>query len=129
MLGLEAEWSTVADLTRDRRFVVGRGFAGCLYTVLDPGNGQYKCVHTARPSTSHPEETVDKLITYVRGKKWRVVHEVQTAEFIGNENGCVQVFCVTRVDFTINPRPMVHTARLQVNTVGQIVHADVFTNY
>lgn len=129
MLGFHEEWSTVADISRLRRYVFGRGFAGCLYTVLDTGNGQFRCVHTSRQGGKDADKTVEQLKSYVMRNRFRVVHQVPTAGFIGAENGCVQVWIATRVDYTINPKPAVQTARLQVSSIGNIVHTDVFSNH
>jgi hypothetical protein len=128
LLGLEVDWTTIADVTRVKRLIIGRGYAGCLYTVFDVGGGTFRCAHTSREGGKSPEATADKLLVHARGQRWRVVHQVETRGLIGNDKGCTQVYILTRVDYTINPRPRVQTVRLQIGSSGAIVHSDVYTD-
>ena len=48
-LGFQDATSTVATITRHHRIVGGGGYSGCLYSVYNVGNGEFKCIHTARP--------------------------------------------------------------------------------
>jgi hypothetical protein len=124
-LFFEDAWSTVADITRASRIAVGGNYAGCLYSVFDTGGGTYKCVHTARPGGAKREESVALLAQHAIQQGWRLVHTVPTAGFVGI-GGCDMLYIVTRVSYTVAPRPMVRTARLQIDQASRIVHCDRF---
>ena len=123
-LWFEDGWSTVATLTRNQPIVVGGGYSGCLYSVYHAGAGVYKCVHTARPSGVDSETFVGGLRAYAQDQGWTLVHEVTTVTEADNGigiNGCVTTFLATRVDYTINPSPMVRTVRLRQDNLGDSV--------
>lgn len=126
-LFFEDSWSTVATLTRPQRIVAGGGYSGCLYSVYDAGGGTYKCVHTARPSGAMSDTFVAGIRGYAAAQGWRLVHEVPTvADANGGAgvNGCVTTFLVTRVSYTVTPKPVVRTVRLRQNAQGYTVRAD-----
>lgn len=124
-LFFEDGWSTVSDLTRTHRIVVGGDYAGCLYTVFDAGGGTYKCIHTARPGGKNVETAVTLMAKYAMTQGWRLVHQVPTKGLVG-ANGCDLVYIVTRVSYTVAPKPVVRTARVQLNQQSMIVGCDRF---
>lgn len=123
-LFFEDAWSTVATLTRTHRIVIGGGYSGCLYSVYYAGGGEYKCVHTARPSGTMADEYVAGIRAYAAAKRWTLVHEIATitdaTSGIGI-NGCVTTFLATRVSYTINPNPIVRSVRLRQDNQGRSV--------
>ena len=124
-LFFEDGWSTVAEITRASRIALGGNYAGCLYSVFDVGGGSYLCVHTARPGGAKREESVALLTHYAMQRSWRLVHMVPTAGFVG-VGGCDMLYIVTRVSYTVSPRPIVRTARLQIDQASRIVACDRF---
>lgn len=126
-LFFEDQWSTLATVTRDQRVVAGGGYSGCLYSVYDAGGGAYKCIHTARPSGTMADEYVKGLRRYAADKRWTLIHEVPTvadAQGGAGVNGCVTTYLVTRVDYTVVPKPTVSTVRLRHDNQGNSVRAD-----
>jgi hypothetical protein len=122
-LFFEDGWSTMADLTRACRIAVGGDYAGCLYSVFDVGGGTYKCIHTARPSGVNAEASVALMANYAMQQGWRLVHQVPTKGLVG-QNGCDLIYIATRVSYTVAPRPVVRTARVQLNQQSLIVGVD-----
>lgn len=126
-LFFQDQWSTLATITRDQRIVAGGGYSGCLYSVYDAGGGVYKCIHTARPSGTMADEYVKGLRKYAADKRWTLIHEVPTvadAQGGAGVNGCVTTYLVTRVSYTVNPKPIVRTVRLRHDNMGYCVRAD-----
>ncbi len=126
-LFFEDGWSTVATLTRQQRIVAGGGYSGCLYSVYDAGGGVYKCIHTARPNGAMSDAYVAGIRGYAADQRWRLIHEVPTiADAHGGAgvNGCVTTFLVTRVSYTVQPKPVVRTVRLRHNVQGYSVGRD-----
>lgn len=122
------QWSTVAPLTRAQRIVAGGGYSGCLYSVYSLGNGEYRCVHTARPLGTMSDEYVRGVRAYAADQRWTLVHEVPTVG-AAQVGGCVTTFLLTRVSYTINPTPLVRTVRLRQNAQGKSVAQDRFEDY
>ena len=114
------DWSTVATLNRSQRIVAGGGYSGCLYSVYSTGNGDYKCVHTARPNGASRDAYVAGIRAYAADQHWTLVHEVPSTGGVG-VNGCVTTSFVTRVSYTIAPTPIVRTVRLRENAQGLTV--------
>jgi len=119
-LFFEDGWSTVATLNRSQRIVAGGGYSGCLYSVYSTGTGDYKCVHTARPNGPLLDTFVTGIRAYAAEQRWTLVHEVPSIGGVG-VGGCVTTSFVTRVSYTINPTPIVHTVRLRENVQGLTV--------
>jgi hypothetical protein len=121
VLFFEENLTTVATINRDRRIVGGGGYSGCLYSVYRVGNGEYKCFHTARPGGVgvNSDQYVNLLRSYAAAQNWILIHEVPT---VGEATvgGCVTVFILTRVSYTINP-VMVRTVRLSLDAQGMSV--------
>jgi hypothetical protein len=127
-------WSTVATLTRVHRIGASGDFAGCLYSVYHDGTGRYKCVHTSRPSGSKSETYVKHLRKYAADQGWTLVHEIPTTgglptkRFFGRNRpgvpGCQGTFIVTRVSYTVAPKPIVRTIRLRLNNQNLSVAQD-----
>jgi hypothetical protein len=115
-------WSTLATLTRAQRIAGGGGYSGCLYSVYNVGNGQFKCVHTARPNAADPDVYVNQLRNYAHAQHWVLVHEVPTIGGVG-VNGCVTTFLMTRISYTLNP-VRVRTVRLRLDRFGFSVGRD-----
>ena len=113
--------STMATITRDQRIVAGGGYSGCMYSVYKAAGGEFKCVHTARPSVDS-DKYLDELRAYAKAEGWTLIHEVPTAGLVGT-SGCVTVFCLTRVSYTLNP-VLVRTVRLALDRTGMSVARD-----
>jgi len=127
-LFFEDGWSTVATLNRAHRVVVGGGYSGCLYSVYNAGGGDFKCVHTARPSGPHADSCVDGIRLYARDQGWTLVHEVPTVGAAG-VGGCVTTFLATRVSYSVMPNPKVRTVRLRQNMLGRSVAQDRWQDF
>lgn len=127
-LMFQLDWSTVADLTRTHRAVVGGGYSGCLYSVYKTQDGKFKCVHTSRSSdVALSDGLVAGLRSYAADQRWTLIHEVPTIGLVenaltgGGVPGCRTVFLATRVDYTITPTPVVNTVRLAQDANGRTV--------
>lgn len=107
--------STMATITRAHRIVGGGGYSGCMYSVYKAPGGEFKCVHTARPSGANADKYLNELRTYAGLQGWTLVHEVPTVGLI--DGNCTTVFCLTRVSYTINP-VVVRTVRLGLDRTG-----------
>jgi hypothetical protein len=116
-------WSTVATLSRARFTVAAPDFSGCLYSVYNAGNGEYVCVHTSRPNNEYREAFVTGIRSYAGRMRWKLLYELPTAGLIG-KNGCTSVCFVSQVDYTVEPEPVVWTARLQLDQRGLSVARD-----
>ena len=123
-LDFDDMWSTMATITRTHRVVISGNFSGCLYSVYSTGSGEYKCFHTARPGTDS-DILVGPLRQYAADRRWQLVHEVPTRNDANSGvgmNGCNGTVVVTRVSYTIAPKPIVRTIRLRVDSMGRTVH-------
>lgn len=122
VLFFEEDLSTVATITRTHRIVGGGGYSGCMYSVYNVGNGEFKCFHTARPGGANADTYLNELRNYAAAQNWVLIHEVPTVGLAG-VGGCVTTFVLTRVSYTLNP-VVVRTVRLALDRNGMSVRRD-----